>query len=51
MEVIQLGQQSRVTNILDIAKLAPYFFVEPDYGSQEAESMVKSIPQADIGEA
>lgn len=29
--------------------LAPYFFVEPDYRSQEAESMVKSIPQADIG--
>jgi len=39
----------RVTNILDIHKLTPYFFVEPDYGSQEAESMVKSIPQADIG--
>ena len=47
--VIQLGEQSRITNIVDIAKLAPYFFVEPDYGSREAESMVKYIPQADIG--
>ncbi|KAF9647742.1 glutamyl-tRNA synthetase [Thelephora ganbajun] len=44
-----LALQSRITNILDIAKLAPYFFVEPDYGSQEAESMIKSIPQVDIG--
>jgi len=43
-----LALQSRITNILDIAKLAPYFFVEPDYGSREAESMIKSIPQADI---
>ncbi|KAF9649054.1 Nucleotidylyl transferase [Thelephora ganbajun] len=43
-----LALRSRITNILDVAKLAPYFFVEPDYGSQEAESMIKSIPQADI---
>lgn len=43
-----LALQSRIINILDIPKLAPYFFVEPDYRSREAESMVKSIPQADI---
>ena len=42
--VVQPHSQSRVTNILDIPKLAPYSFVEPDYGSREAESMVKSIP-------
>ena len=38
-----------MTNILEIPKLAPYLFVEPDYKSREAEQMVKSIPQADIG--
>jgi len=44
-----LALQSRITNILDIPRLAPYFFVEPEYKSPEAESMVKSIPQVDIG--
>ena len=33
----------------DIPKLVPYFFVEPDYGSREAKSIVKFIPQAEIG--
>jgi glutamyl-tRNA synthetase len=44
-----LRSQGRITNILDIPKLAPYFFIEPDYGSREAESMIKSISQVDIG--
>ena len=46
---IQPSHQSRTTNILEIPKLAPYFFIEPDYGSQEAELMVKPVPQAQIG--
>jgi glutamyl-tRNA synthetase len=50
-EFVQPGQQSRITNILDIPKLAPYLFVEPDYGSREAELMIKAIPQVEIGTA
>ena len=47
--MIRPSQQSRVTDILEIPKLAPYLFIEPDYGSRETELMVKPIPQVRIG--
>ncbi|PCH33184.1 hypothetical protein WOLCODRAFT_129640 [Wolfiporia cocos MD-104 SS10] len=39
--------QDRMTNLTDLPKLAPFFFVEPDYTSDEAQSMVKAIKPED----
>lgn len=47
-ELIRPSQQSRITDILEIPKLAPCLFTEPDYGSRETEIMVKPIPQVRI---
>lgn len=35
--------QGRITNIQDVAGLAPYFFVDPDYSTPEAQFMNKSL--------
>ena len=41
--------QGRITNLNDIPVLAPYFFVEPDYTSDEARKMLKSIDDISYG--
>ncbi|KAF8425049.1 hypothetical protein L210DRAFT_3743949 [Boletus edulis BED1] len=35
--------QGRITNIHDVPNLAPYFFVDPDYSTPEAQRMRESI--------
>ncbi|KAJ3483560.1 hypothetical protein NLI96_g6232 [Meripilus lineatus] len=37
--------QGRIVNILDIPSLAPYFFIEPDYSSEEACSLLATLPR------
>lgn len=37
--------QGRITNLQDIPKLAPYFFVDPDMSSGEAQAMLKVAPE------
>lgn len=39
--------QSRLTTINDIPSLGPFFFVDPDYSSEEAKSMVDSLSVTD----
>lgn len=48
MRVIHL-LQGRMTNLQDIPTLAPYFFVEPDLASPEAQTMYKSVSSEDYG--
>lgn len=38
-----IRDQGRITNIQDVPSLAPYFFVDPNYWTPEAEFMSKSI--------
>ena len=38
-----------MTNLQDIPTLAPYFFVDPDLTSAEAQTMAKSITPEDSG--
>ncbi len=37
--------EGRLVNIKDIPTLAPFFFIEPDLGSEEARSMMKKVDQ------
>ncbi|KAI9455877.1 hypothetical protein HD554DRAFT_2030712 [Boletus coccyginus] len=39
--------QGRITNIKDVPNLAPYFFVDPDYSTPEAQLMRESISSDD----
>ncbi|KAH7923759.1 glutamyl-tRNA synthetase [Leucogyrophana mollusca] len=39
--------QGRIINLLDVPRLAPFFFVDPDYTTEEAQSMIKSISPSD----
>ncbi|KAJ7650416.1 hypothetical protein FB45DRAFT_887895 [Roridomyces roridus] len=41
---------SRLTNIQDIVTLAPYLFVEPDYGSAEAKRMIRRLSKEQYNE-
>jgi glutamyl-tRNA synthetase len=38
-----IDEQGRLTNIQDIPKHAPFFFVEPDLTSENAQVMVKKV--------
>ncbi|TCD68577.1 Glutamate--tRNA ligase mitochondrial [Steccherinum ochraceum] len=38
--------QGRLTNLQDVPLLAPYFFVEPNYATEEAQKMLKSLGDA-----
>ncbi|KAF4566578.1 Glutamate--tRNA ligase mitochondrial [Pleurotus pulmonarius] len=37
--------QGRLTNVQDIGLHTPYLFIEPDYSSDEAQAMIKNIPE------
>ncbi|KAH7907048.1 hypothetical protein BJ138DRAFT_1216266 [Hygrophoropsis aurantiaca] len=39
--------QGRIVNLLDVPALAPFFFVDPDYTTDEAKSMIRVIPASD----
>lgn len=41
--------QGRLTNLQDIPVLAPYFFNEPDYSTDEARKLLKSLDGASYG--
>ncbi|KAH0838890.1 hypothetical protein J3R83DRAFT_7317 [Lanmaoa asiatica] len=43
--------QGRITIIQDVPSLAPYFFVDPNYSTPEAQFMSKSIPSDDYRRA
>ncbi|KAI6020987.1 hypothetical protein BKA83DRAFT_4293667 [Pisolithus microcarpus] len=35
--------QGRITNVFDVPSLAPFFFVDPNYASPEAKSMLRPV--------
>ncbi|KAG5219452.1 Glutamate--tRNA ligase mitochondrial [Salix suchowensis] len=37
--------RGRLTNVQDIGLHTPYLFIEPDYSSEEAQAMIKNIPE------
>ncbi|KAH7907046.1 hypothetical protein BJ138DRAFT_1161049 [Hygrophoropsis aurantiaca] len=41
--------QGRIVNLLDVPTLAPFFFVDPDYTTDEAKSMIRAISASDYG--
>lgn len=47
LKVLPFHDQGRVTNIQDVPTLAPYFFVDPNYLTPEAQFMRKSMPGDD----
>ena len=44
------AEQGRLSNIQDIPKHAPFFFVDPDLGSENAQEMLKRVPPEQRGE-
>lgn len=39
--------QGRIINVFDVPSLTPFFFVDPDYASSDAMSMIRSVPSDD----
>jgi glutamyl-tRNA synthetase len=45
-----MHDQGRVTVLKDVPSLAPYFFLEPDYSTAEAQVMRESMSKDDYRE-